>query len=345
MKKLLCITILFSLFSTNCGESKTSKCKNDEDCLAPLVYYCDITKGCVERQKARICSKDSDCLPQEECSIFNTCIEKNKTACSDNKDCSSTEVCVQNNCKLRSEACSGVFCPSGQMCKEGSCIAQVTHQQFCNQTTEYMCDFVYKCFSQSQQQNLEKQFNFSDKASCNRVIASQCEEGEIIGTRENRQKYNPDNATLCLEEQKNHPCTSQTLRPQICENSTTGLVSWRGSCTTSRDCSAKDARCIDKKCTDELNRQAFQKDCSELTSEQCPGNLCIGLKPNFQNKTGICSAACASQAQCREGSGCFRISETASVCFALCQSDSDCINGFVCTDVEDGKKTCLVKVN
>lgn len=89
---------------------------------------------------------------------------------------------------------------------------------------------------------------------------------------------------------------------------------------------------------------AAQTECDAPTD--CASSLCLTLKPNLQNKAGICTSQCTDDTQC-SGGKCVDISQlspgtTTRICLASCALDRDCTNGFVCVGSESGN-VCLAR--
>jgi hypothetical protein len=121
-------------------------------------------------------------------------------------------------------------------------------------------------------------------------------------------------------------------------------------CSNDSECAEADARCIEvsgsKRCTGSLsNPTAFQTDCTLDTASNCAGLLCLTLKPNEQDKAGICTLGCDGDGDC-PGGACLDATKTlgAKLCLRSCGTNADCSNGFVCIlDAPSQRKFCLVK--
>lgn len=86
---------------------------------------------------------------------------------------------------------------------------------------------------------------------------------------------------------------------------------------------------------------AFERSCRVPT--ECPGRKCIELGVNAQGLSGVCSARCADDADCGDGSACFQFDEAGPSCLSLCDERRACAGGLVCARVgSDGERACFV---
>lgn len=75
--------------------------------------------------------------------------------------------------------------------------------------------------------------------------------------------------------------------------------------------------------------------------QECDIPLCLTFRSNPQNKKGICTAQCKTNADCGSNT-CTALPPELSagnltnVCLASCAHDADCTNGFVCTLFPEG---------
>lgn len=120
----------------------------------------------------------------------------------------------------------------------------------------------------------------------------------------------------------------------------------RGSpCNDASECTEPKAACAEfrgrRQCTGALDApDIFERECAEPSS--CPGGVCIFLKPNVQEKAGICSMACAADADC-PGGACLVFGQE-KLCASRCTDDADCSNGFVCRPSASSEaKACSVQ--
>jgi hypothetical protein len=92
---------------------------------------------------------------------------------------------------------------------------------------------------------------------------------------------------------------------------------------------------------------ALYAECS--TPNECQSGLCLTLKQNLQNKTGLCTQSCNDDGGCA-GGRCVDLppgiggGSITKVCLASCTTDTDCKNGFVCTPSSEGN-VCLVRAS
>jgi hypothetical protein len=126
-----------------------------------------------------------------------------------------------------------------------------------------------------------------------------------------------------------------------------GVAAKGAACKAATDCADPLATCRrGDVCTGPIDATAFTTECASGTAETCAGLSCVVLKPNKQNKSGICSMPCSADADCLSGNACVAFSTTQSVCLKTCSTAADC-NGFACvTDPADpSRKACLAEPN
>jgi len=102
-------------------------------------------------------------------------------------------------------------------------------------------------------------------------------------------------------------------------------------CTESSECTEAKAVCTTtdsgKFCTGALDApDVFQRECK--SANDCPGLACLTLKPNKQQKAGLCTLACTGDGDCPNGI--CASSPFGKYCVSKCQQATDCDNGFVC---------------
>ena len=127
------------------------------------------------------------------------------------------------------------------------------------------------------------------------------------------------------------------------------------ACKVSYECKEENASCLclDKdckarECSGARIADSYEIECS-TSNRICPGRLCIELKANQQNKSGICSSTCFVALQdCGQGAECIprNQGDIEGICLKKCTQDSECKNGFVC-NIEQGAPygACLVRAN
>ena len=117
-------------------------------------------------------------------------------------------------------------------------------------------------------------------------------------------------------------------------------------CTEDAECQDGTATCVEtgnagKRCTGDLaDPKAFETECT--VPDDCVGLVCITLVDNEEGKSGICSAHCATDADCPKGR-CVS-SKIGDYCYSSCTSDDDCSSGFSCIPAQAGsdEKVCAV---
>lgn len=86
----------------------------------------------------------------------------------------------------------------------------------------------------------------------------------------------------------------------------------------------------------------FERTCSE--GEACPGRKCVRVGPNEQEAAGVCSRACAADADCGSGAACFLLGDAGASCLALCSEAEPCEGGLACVVVGSaGEMACFVE--
>lgn len=107
------------------------------------------------------------------------------------------------------------------------------------------------------------------------------------------------------------------------------------NCSKDGDCTAKLAQCVSdgssQVCTGPLDDHPFDRECegaTEAAAATCPGLVCVSLKPNVQQKKGICSSFCFDDTDCPGGRCILAVGY--SLCFHACATNADCANGFLC---------------
>ena len=81
---------------------------------------------------------------------------------------------------------------------------------------------------------------------------------------------------------------------------------------------------------------------SQAGAASCAGMACLMLRPNQQNKTGICSQRCAATSDCIAGGQCVTVGTIGSICLVPCTSNAECVDGFACVSGGAGVSFCLV---
>jgi hypothetical protein len=119
------------------------------------------------------------------------------------------------------------------------------------------------------------------------------------------------------------------------------------ACTIATDCAEPSAVCINgATCSGPIDGQAFTTECAAGGAADCAGLRCLGLAANKQNKTGLCSMACSTDADCGGApiGACVSLQGTPT-CLKPCSSSSDCFSGFVCVPDPDqpSRSACLVE--
>jgi hypothetical protein len=221
-----------------------------------------------------------------------------------------------------------------------------TPQEYCNVSSQEHCDYLYRCLSQEDLKSVGSAYGFTDKDSCVSAYVSICEDGVVAPVDAQRRNFSRENADACVDAYSERSCSLSldVEMPEICKEVVSeGIVAWKGRCVGDSDCAAENSRCYKNRCTDSLTSSAFEKDCSEPTEDQCVGLLCILLKGNLQNKTGICSAACSTDLDCGAGASCYEMDLLASgSCLSDCETDIDCDDEFKCVSMNDSQNACFV---
>ena len=120
-------------------------------------------------------------------------------------------------------------------------------------------------------------------------------------------------------------------------------------CTENVNCAEPSAVCVKgTTCSGPIDASAFTTECASGGAEQCAGLRCLVLAANKQNKTGICSMACTTDADCGGTNlgACVTIS-AGTTCLKPCSSSADCSNGFVCVPdpADSSRKACLAEAS
>lgn len=120
-------------------------------------------------------------------------------------------------------------------------------------------------------------------------------------------------------------------------------------CAVSNDCAEPSAVCLAsaKVCSGKLDSSSFTTECTAATASSCDGKACLVLDPNKQNKTGLCTMKCNTNADCGTAGVCVTIPSAGSVCLEPCTSSDTCENGFVCISdpANPNQKACLVEAS
>ena len=229
----------------------------------------------------------------------------------------------------------------------------VSGRQWCRQSAEVWCDWMYACFDDTDIDRAEQGFRFEIEDRCVSTLDADCQARTLLSVSDGRQEFSEEDAFACLEALREEPCddfdamvAGDVFNPPACDGVTAGLVDRGGECTNSPDCSADYGLCWYQGdppgyCTGEMGRDAFSTQCDPLAeTNECPGVLCLGLPENGAEWTGICSGFCRTDRNCGPDAGCFQL-ETEQICLGLCETDDDCASDLVCLPTGD-RSACTV---
>ena len=263
------------------GAKMVSGCNSDRDCSSAekcLRHRCieeDMecldenecarerfaTEACAEHlrkywaQKSA-CSTDRDCLSSEKC-LRGSCIEEEQ-GCIDSGDCQTGEICDNTKqCRTTAELLSGKAacsadrdCQTGERCLRRACIEdnfQCIDSRDC-QTGE-ICDNTKQCRTTAEL--------LSGKAACS--ADRDCQTGERCLRR------------ACIED--NFQCidSRDCQTGEICDNTkqcrtTAELLSGKAACSADRDCQTGE-RCLRRACIEDNFQCIDSRDCQ--TGEIC----------------------------------------------------------------------------
>lgn len=230
----------------------------------------------------------------------------------------------------------------------------MTSTEACKARFTAVCDRLYGCFTSDQLKDLEQAGSFTDATSCAKSFSDDTCPDIKTAVDKATVTFNPSNVASCKSQTTATACGADLLefiensrKLASCANVFNGKVKKLGDCSISTECKGKDAQCAgNKKCTAALSGDSFEKECSEKTVETCDGLVCLTLKPNKQNMTGICTARCSGDWDCGAGGKCVAMPDKSQLCVSVCQSAADCGGGFLCqTFFDDGTKACFIEVN
>ena len=229
----------------------------------------------------------------------------------------------------------------------------VTGAQWCRQSAEVWCDWMYACFDDEDLRRAESGFRFEIEDRCLSTLDADCQARTLLSVSDGRQDFSGENAYDCLEALAAEPCddfdamvAGTAFYPDECRDVSAGLVERGGECTNSPDCAAEDSLCWYQGdppgyCTGQLGRDAFSTQCDPTAeTNDCEGVLCLGLPENGAGWTGVCSAFCRTDRNCGPDAGCFQLEE-AQLCLGLCEDDDDCASDLVCLPTGE-RSACTV---
>lgn len=79
-------------------------------------------------------------------------------------------------------------------------------------------------------------------------------------------------------------------------------------------------------------------------AQACPGEVCLSLTENVQNKVGICSQICDDTDPCDDNELCVGPGPDGNnYCFHSCTANNSCTDGFVCTPLDAADSICFVE--
>ncbi|MCB9507761.1 MAG: hypothetical protein H6700_02635 [Myxococcales bacterium] len=210
--------------------------------------------------------------------------------------------------------------------------SEVTLRTWCRESTQLMCDWMYRCFGEADLARAEELFQMT-AATCAPNFDVSCQTRTMVSVSEGRQTYSAEDAAVCLAALQNVECDtldnmSTALGLDVCVPVTLGLVERGGACTNTPDCVADGSRCANEVCTGTLERSAFQVACAD--GAECSGLVCLAVSANEQGYAGICSAPCRADGDCGTGGVCVTDAAGEHVCLASCETADDCDNGLGC---------------
>ncbi len=233
--------------------------------------------------------------------------------------------------------------------------ATMTSTEACKAMFTTLCDRLYSCFTSDQLADFEKAGGFTDAAGCAKKLSDDSCPGYKTAVDKKTITFNAGLVSGCTAGLKSLACGNSIIeflengrKSSSCKGIFTGTVDKLGDCTISSECQGKDAQCAGgQKCTAALSGDSYEKECSTKTVESCDGLVCLTLKANKQNMTGICTARCDDNPwACGEGGKCAEMPDKSQLCVSTCTSNADCGGGFVCPSFfADGTKACLVDVD
>lgn len=222
----------------------------------------------------------------------------------------------------------------------------------CKKLNAAFCDRMYQCFTADQLGGLEQELGFTDAATCADAVSDgECPE-VAAAARKGTTTVHPEHTASCISDVGAAACPDTlaeflTLvdRIDVCDQIFLGTLDRGEPCTSSTECVADNATCIDDTaCSGPLRADSYEQECSEATVDQCEGLYCITLRPNLQNAAGLCSLQCSGPWDCGEGATCYRLTDEIQACLSDCTSNADCGGGFVCTQISEDSKACFVEV-
>jgi hypothetical protein len=229
----------------------------------------------------------------------------------------------------------------------------VTGTQWCRQSAEVWCDWMYACFDDEDIRRAETGFRFEIEDRCLSTLDADCQARTLLSVSDGRQEFSGGDAYACLESLAAEPCddfdamvAGTAFYPDECRTVTTGLVRRGEECTNSPDCASDDSLCWYQGdppgyCTGQLGRDAFSTECDPAAElNDCEGVLCLGLPENGAGWAGVCSAFCRTDRNCGPDAGCFQL-EDAQLCLGVCESDDDCADDLACIPTGD-RSACTV---
>jgi hypothetical protein len=317
--------------------SADRSCRPDERCH-PLLYRCvprkvcqtpgecppgktcEIGSGnCVTPSTESPCTDNSQCAPQQVCSMSGVCVAVPFGVCNSNADCLSNEVCVveRGECAQRQDTppCTGDSdCPQGQRCigpatGSGVCqpIAQCINNASC--LPGEVCDAVTgQCF---------RPVDGGGAASCS--VDENCALNEYCDT----------GTGTCFLRAGGTPCVG--VDAGVCRDGEecdrgTGLcvpVTTQDTCTVDQDCDPTEVcDSLTRRCILRAGGQSCTVDSDCRNGEICTAeNICQVIEIN---------GPCESDVDCLSSQLCDPATQSCVTPNLVCQANRDCIGGQCC---------------